>query len=148
MGGASSQPRRREYAAVANALADFEPVTMVVARPADRDEARSALAEVVEVVEIPLDDSWMRDNGPIFRLDNQGRRAGRPFRVQRLGREVRGWDRDEAAGGDLGRPVRRCVVPGASRPRGRFGRRGRDRAVGDDGTVPSSPEPQPRPEQR
>src|SRR3984957_983240 len=53
-----------EYAGVANAVGEFEPVTMVASGPADLEEARSALAQAIEVIEIPLDDSWMRDNGP------------------------------------------------------------------------------------
>ncbi len=99
--GAQLLAAKAEYAAVANALSDFEPVTMVVAGPADRNEAGSALAGVVEVVEIPLDDSWMRDNGPIFCLDGQGRRAGVHFRFNAWGRKFSRWDRDETAGATL-----------------------------------------------
>src|SRR3984957_2398935 len=54
-----------EYAGVANAVADCEPVTMVTSGPDDAGEARSALTSSVEVIELPLDDSWIRDNGPI-----------------------------------------------------------------------------------
>ncbi|HEY8582181.1 MAG TPA: agmatine deiminase family protein [Capillimicrobium sp.] len=56
---------KEEYAGVANAIAAFEPVLMVC-RPGDGDEARAALAGGVEVWEAPIDDSWLRDNGPIF----------------------------------------------------------------------------------
>ena len=50
---------------VANAIAAFEPVTMV-ADPRQAAEARAAVRGDVEVVELPIDDSWMRDTGPIF----------------------------------------------------------------------------------
>ena len=56
---------RAEYAAVANAIAAFEPVLMI-ARPGDGGQARSVLAGAVDVWEAPIDDSWLRDSGPIF----------------------------------------------------------------------------------
>jgi agmatine deiminase len=90
-----------EYSAVANAIAEFEPVIMVTASPGDSAEARAALSRRVEVVEIPLDDSWMRDNGPVFCLDDQGGRAGVHFGFNAWGGKYAGWDRDERAGGAL-----------------------------------------------
>ncbi len=66
------------YAEVANAIAAFEPVTMV-ARPQDRKRAQAACGGGVTVTELPIDDSWMRDSGPIFVLDGIGRRAGVDF---------------------------------------------------------------------
>ena len=92
---------KAEYGAVANAIAEFEPVIMVASSSADAAEARAALSGRVEVVEIPLDDSWMRDNGPVFCLDDQGRRAGVHFGFNAWGGKYAGWDRDEQAGGVL-----------------------------------------------
>ena len=40
-------------------------------------------------LEIPIDDSWVRDNGPIFVVDGHGGVAAVRLRVQRLGRQVR-----------------------------------------------------------
>jgi agmatine deiminase len=51
--------------------------------------------------EVPLDDSWIRDNGPIFCLDRGGRRAGVHFRFNAWGRKFGRWDRDEDAGAIL-----------------------------------------------
>jgi agmatine deiminase len=62
---------RRAWAAVANAVIDFEPVTMVVAE-ADLDTARALLDSRVDVLVAPLDDSWMRDIGPTFVHDASG----------------------------------------------------------------------------
>jgi agmatine deiminase len=92
---------KAQYAAVANALSEFEPVTMVASGLSDLDEARSALAGAVEVIDVPLDDSWMRDSGPIFCLDNRGRRAGVHFRFNAWGRKFSTWGRDESAGATL-----------------------------------------------
>jgi agmatine deiminase len=99
--GSQLEAAKVEYAGIANLIADFEPVTMVVSRLADANEARSALADAVEIIEIPLDDSWMRDNGPIFCLNEQGQRAGVHFGFNAWGGKFSGWDRDERAGGVL-----------------------------------------------
>ncbi|WP_406511685.1 agmatine deiminase family protein [Streptomyces sp. NBC_00161] len=53
---------KTEYAQVASAIAQFEPVTMV-ALPGSGAEARERCGEGVTVVELPLDDSWFRDSG-------------------------------------------------------------------------------------
>ncbi len=69
---------KADYAEIANAIAAFEPVLMV-ADPSQAADARAACGEGVEVAEIAIDDSWMRDSGPIFVLDGTGRRAGVDF---------------------------------------------------------------------
>jgi agmatine deiminase len=94
-------PAKHEYAAVANAVVAFEPLTMVCGSPEDAAEARAALAGEVDVVELPIDDSWLRDNGPIFVLDADGRRAGVHFGFNAWGEKFAGWDRDAAVGGRL-----------------------------------------------
>jgi len=101
MWGSQLSAARRDYAEVANAVAAFEPVTMVVPDVAAADEARALLSVGVNLVELPIDDSWMRDSGPIFALDMAGRRAGVHFRFNAWGEKFAGWDRDEAAGGVL-----------------------------------------------
>jgi agmatine deiminase len=99
--GSHLEAAKIEYAGVANAIAAFEPVTMVAADEAAAADARGRLTGSVEVVEMPLDDSWIRDNGPTFALDENGRRAGVHFRFNAWGGKFEGWDRDEAAGGML-----------------------------------------------
>lgn len=65
-------PRVREdLARIANAVARFEPVTMLV-RPEDRALAEELCDEGVELVEAPLDDLWMRDTGPCFVVNEAG----------------------------------------------------------------------------
>ncbi|GAA2829758.1 agmatine deiminase family protein [Kitasatospora sp. CM 4170] len=91
---------RREYAEVARAIAAFEPVTMV-ACPGQGDEARVLCGEGVEVVELPIDDSWFRDSGPIFVLDEDGRRAGVDFRFNAWGGKHHPFDTDDRIAGVL-----------------------------------------------
>ncbi|MDP9293133.1 MAG: agmatine deiminase family protein, partial [Actinomycetota bacterium] len=84
---------KADYAEIANAVAAFEPVLMVAA-PADAAQARTRCGEGVEVVEIPIDDSWLRDSGPIFVLDGTGRRAGVDFGFNAWGEKFHPYDAD------------------------------------------------------
>jgi agmatine deiminase len=99
--GSALERARDEYAATANAIAAFEPVTMVCANAAEAAQARAMLGASVEVVELPIDDSWMRDSGPIFVVDGDGRRAGVHFGFNSWGEKFAPWDRDAAVGGLL-----------------------------------------------
>ncbi len=92
---------KREYAAVADAVAAFEPVTIVASTAADREEACRATSERVEVIEMPLDDSWVRDNGPTFVTGGPDGRVGVHFGFNAWGAKFEGWDRDQAAGASL-----------------------------------------------
>jgi agmatine deiminase len=56
---------------VAHAVAEFEPVTMVV-DPLETDRARQMLSADIAIREAPLDDFWMRDFGPTFVFDESG----------------------------------------------------------------------------
>src|SRR4051812_50162616 len=55
---------KTESAGVANAIAAFEPVTMVARDAADAAEARAALDGAIHVLERAGDDSWLRGSGP------------------------------------------------------------------------------------
>jgi agmatine deiminase len=117
--GATLEAAAAEYAAVANAIAAFEPVTMVCADAADAAHARAALTAAAEVVQLPLDDSWLRDCGPIYVFAN-GVRTAVHFRFNAWGEKFHPYDRDAAVGARvaerLGDPVRRCemVLEGGS----------------------------------
>ena len=84
---------KADHAEVANAIAAFEPVTMV-ADPSQRKQARAACGAGVVVSEIPIDDSWMRDCGPIFVLDGAGERAGVDFGFNAWGEKFHPYDDD------------------------------------------------------
>jgi agmatine deiminase len=82
-----------DYAEVANAVAAFEPVLMA-ADPRFAAEARRLCGEDVEVVELPLDDSWARDSGPIFVTGAGGERAGVQFGFNSWGEKFLPYDED------------------------------------------------------
>lgn len=61
----------RAWAGVANAIARFEPVTMIC-KPGEAGTARGFLDDGVAVIEASLGDAWMRDIGPTFVVDESG----------------------------------------------------------------------------
>jgi agmatine deiminase len=87
---------KAEHAAVVNAIAAFEPVTLAV-DPSQEAEARAAVRGDVDVVAIPLDDSWARDSGPIF-VTGDGGRAGVHFGFNAWGEKFAPYDDDAAFG--------------------------------------------------
>jgi agmatine deiminase len=93
--GPYAERAKSEYAATANAIAAFEPVTLVVA-PGQTAEARAACSAAVEIAEIPIDDSWLRDSGPIFALDDSGARSGVDFVFNSWGERFLPFDQDAA----------------------------------------------------
>lgn len=83
-----------EYAALVRTMARFEPVR-VVADPAKADEARQCCDFAgVDVLEIPIDDSWIRDSGPIYLTDERGGVALVQFRFNGWGEKYVPYDRD------------------------------------------------------
>lgn len=88
-----------EYVAVARAVAEFEPVLMVTA-PGTAGDVRQHFDTVrtsfpIDVIELPLDDSWVRDSGPLFVHDESGRRLGVDFRFDAWGGKHWPFDSDD-----------------------------------------------------
>ena len=105
--GETLEQARRDYAAVANAICSFEPVTMIANAGADAAQARAMCAGGVEIVELPLDDSWLRDSGPIYVVDHGGHsgasaggrgRTAVHFGFNAWGEKFTPWDKDAAVG--------------------------------------------------
>lgn len=59
---------RKNLADIANAIAEFEPVSMLV-RPDERELAAEMLSSNVQLVPRAIDDLWIRDTGPVFVVD-------------------------------------------------------------------------------
>lgn len=68
---------RADQARIAQTIARFEPVSMLVG-PDDLAAARDLVGPTVDLVPAPLDDLWMRDTGPVF-VTSGGARAGVGF---------------------------------------------------------------------
>lgn len=60
-----------EYASLIYAIARFEPV-QVISDPSTFEEAAGILGESATLLQLPIDDAWIRDNGPIFLVDDVG----------------------------------------------------------------------------
>ncbi len=72
--GAATAEREAGYAAwtaVAHAVAEFEPVSMIV-DPTEVDRAKRMLGAGIEIIPRVIDDFWMRDSGPTFVHDAKG----------------------------------------------------------------------------
>ncbi|MFM8908604.1 MAG: agmatine deiminase family protein [Actinomycetota bacterium] len=63
---------RRAHASVARTISGFEPVTMIV-NENEAENAATMCGKNVEVVALPIDDSWFRDTGPIYVSDGYRR---------------------------------------------------------------------------
>lgn len=94
--GALMDEARAAHAELAAAIAGYEPVSMI-APPEHAADAAARCGGGVEVVEIPINDSWFRDTGPIYTIDGSGEPAGRvavDFEFNAWGGKYPPWDRD------------------------------------------------------
>jgi agmatine deiminase len=104
------QEGRLAVAELVRAVARFEPVSLL-ARPEDVEAADDLVGGPgVEVVEMPLDDSWLRDTGPIWVTDAH-RRLALDFRFNGWGGKYLPHDTDDRI------PERWCARTGEPRRR-------------------------------
>lgn len=86
------------WSSVANAISEFEPVTMLV-NPGDEAIAKKHLAGAVELVIAPLNDAWMRDIGPSFVLGENGELGAVNYVFNGWGAQSWArWDKDQHIG--------------------------------------------------
>ena len=88
---------QKAYAGVANAIAEFEPVTMLTP-PAAVASAEALCADGVTVMPADLDDSWTRDSGPNFVTRDDGALAASVFHFNAWGNKYRKFRKDAALG--------------------------------------------------
>ncbi len=71
---------RKEWATVANTISQFEPLTMVI-NPPDKAIADTLLSSTITKIQLPVNDGWARDSGPMFLKGpgNERRVAGFTF---------------------------------------------------------------------
>ena len=94
--GTSIEQARDVHAQVVAAVAAFEPVTLVVDPAHAEDARRRVTAANVELLEAPIDDSWLRDSGPLVVTGPAGRRAGIDFRFNAWGEAFAPYEKDAA----------------------------------------------------
>ncbi len=97
---AQFEQAKAEYAEVARAIAQFEQVLMIC-RPGDARQVRDRCGSAIEAHEIEIDDSWTRDNGPIFVTDHSGALAMVDFGFNAWGGKYRPYTSDAALSGVL-----------------------------------------------
>ena len=84
------------WASVANAIVNFEPVTML-ARGVDLEIAQRYLDPRVQIIEFELNDGWMRDIGPTFVKNESGQLVAIDWVFNGWGAQGgwASWDRDD-----------------------------------------------------
>jgi agmatine deiminase len=94
----AARPAQHAFAAVAAAIAEFEPVTVGVSS-SEFQVARALLDSRIRVVEMSHDDCWMRDVGPTFVVDRRGTVRGVDWHFNAWGGSQGGlyfpWDQDD-----------------------------------------------------
>ncbi len=118
---------RRDVAAIARAIARFEPVAMI-ARPSQAREAARACGRGVEIIHLVNDDLWMRDMGPVFLVDGRGGLAG-------LDLNFNGWGNKQAHRNDARIAGEVLTLVGVRRFRAPFVAEGGALEVDGHGTV-------------
>ncbi|MGH6896950.1 MAG: agmatine deiminase family protein [Geminicoccaceae bacterium] len=84
---------RRAYVEVAQAIVQYEPVTMI-ARPELTAEASLQCGQGISVLPLAYDDSRIRDTAPTFVVDQAGTLAGVDWRFDGYGGAAPAFDQD------------------------------------------------------
>ncbi len=85
------------YAEVARAISAFEPVT-VVCNPEDAVDVSLACGGGIQVLPLEIGDSWLRDTGPTFVIDNHGGVGGVHWRFNAWGGLYSDFAKDATVG--------------------------------------------------
>ena len=93
-----AKPAQKAFVKVAEAISQFEPVVVGVSA-GQYQNALEMLPENVKVVEMSNDDSWIRDCGPTFVVNDKGDLRGIDWEFNAWGGLVDGlyfpWDKDD-----------------------------------------------------
>lgn len=96
---ASGKPAQQAFTAVAHAIVQSTPVTVLVQED-HYQEARNALNDKVRVIKMNYNDCWMRDIGATYVINDKGERRGISWHFNAWGGELDGlydaWDLDDA----------------------------------------------------
>lgn len=93
-----AKPAQRTFAQVAEAIAQFEPLTMCVSAAQFRN-ARNLLSPNIRLIEMSSNDSWIRDCGPTFVVNSNRELRGVDWKFNAWGGLNGGlyypWDMDD-----------------------------------------------------
>ena len=93
-----AKPAQACFTEVATAISAFEPVTVLVSAQ-QYENARSMLPEQIRTVEMSSNDSWIRDFGPTYVINEEGKLRGIDWRFNAWGGLFDGlyfpWDKDD-----------------------------------------------------
>lgn len=90
----------RSFGEIARAIAQFEPVTMLV-NPDTAGKAAALCGPGVEILVLEHNDSWMRDNGPTFVTNDKGEVAGINWKFNAWGEKYPSWELDDRVASEL-----------------------------------------------
>ncbi|MDN2482895.1 agmatine deiminase [Vibrio agarivorans] len=126
------KPAQKVFAEVAEQISKTTPVVMLV-NAQQYDNAVSRLPEEVQVIEVSTDDSWMRDIGASYVVNDKGERCGVDWEFNAWGGFVDGlywpWKRDDQVAQKM------CEIKGDSRYRAPIVLEGGSIHVDGDGTL-------------
>lgn len=93
-----AKPAQKVFTEVASIIGKYEQMTMIVSK-AQYSNARNMLPDYVRVVEMSNDDSWVRDCGATFVVNDKGKLRGVDWTFNAWGGLVDGlyfpWDSDD-----------------------------------------------------
>ncbi|RKX36439.1 MAG: agmatine deiminase [Verrucomicrobia bacterium] len=94
-----AKPAQDNYVKVAHAIAEFEPVTVCVSAQQYENASIALSHPRIRVVEMSQNDSWIRDSGPTFLINDEGGLRGVDWAFNAYGGQVDGlyfpWDQDD-----------------------------------------------------
>jgi len=94
-----AKPAQKAFADVANTIVKYTPVTVAVSA-VQFENARVLLDNDIRVVEMSMNDSWFRDTGPTYVVNDEGERRAIDWEFNAWGGLVDGlyfpWDLDNA----------------------------------------------------
>ena len=83
------------HAQVARAIVQYEPVSMIVNPGPSATRAAELCGGQVDIVELPINDSWFRDSGPIYVTDGAGARTATAWDFNGWGTKFSPFDLDD-----------------------------------------------------
>ncbi|MEH6454617.1 MAG: agmatine deiminase [Psychromonas sp.] len=92
------KPAQKAFAAIANAINEVVPVSMIVSEQQYSD-AKQILDASIELIEMDYNDAWMRDIGPTVLTNNSGERRAVSWQFNSWGGDFNGlyspWNNDD-----------------------------------------------------